>query len=350
MRLPLLPSSLLGLGLLAYAAETRAETAPPIDLTYEATRGASCPSAEAFRASVDKRLSGARAAAGVAAHVAIDVRARARGDAARAKVFVTKANGSAAERSVAGRSCAEVAEASALLVALFAEGDTSQSAEPDGETASSDPAAAPSAETVTPPPSPSSADAMTPAPARETPRTDAPPANVEPKRFAVEANPLSLVVSRFSAQVEWLPARHSALTLNPFYFHANRTETVDGQAYDLGSQNGVGAELGYRYYTGTRGPNGFFVGPSLVLANFWASGGETTPPTAIVLTRPDSYTAYGAAVDLGGQFVLGPGVVMGFGVGAQYLFTSKPPADLSILFEGRAGFSPRVLASLGYAF
>jgi hypothetical protein len=165
------------------------------------------------------------------------------------------------------------------------------------------------------------------------------------KSFALEANPLASAIGRYSVQAEWLPAMHHALVLNPH---------IDHTSYDIGvaqnvsiSENltGFGAELGYRFYTGEKGANGFYVGPSLLVAHYSASA-SGFPGT--------SFSSVGAAVDAGGQFIIGPGVVVGFGFGLQYTSVSGD-ADTSGLplaaavFAG-GGVRPRTLLTVGYAF
>lgn len=172
------------------------------------------------------------------------------------------------------------------------------------------------------------------------------------KHFSVELNPLALAIGRYSVQGEYLPLPHHAITLNPFYTHA----PVKVNDVDMGSLNGFGGELGYRFYTGSKGPNGFYVGPSLIFASYSQSASEiaTGVPGATVSTGSTSFTQYGAALDIGGQAVIGPGIVVGGGFGLQY---TKNSTDLntdnlnlasSIIAGG--GFRPRFLVSAGYAF
>jgi hypothetical protein len=323
---------------LAWSSIAHADDAP-VALTYEAPSRA-CPSAESFRDSVAKRRPRGTVVLGDSD---AKLRARVALSDSRAKVSVSSGDRIVAEREVTGRSCAELARASALFVAVFADREDSPAEpEPDG-----DPEPEPTPQTA--PPKPTGAPVVAPV-NRER---DATALGVkEPKHLAILANPLSLLANRFSVQVEWVPTKHHALVANPFFFHTNRKHTEDGVAYDLGDQNGLGAELGYRYYTGTHGPNGFFVGPSLVVASFYKSGGEPrAQEKTFSLTNPENYNAYGAALDIGGQFLVGPGVVFGVGVGAQYLFTTDDKSGgLASIWEGTAGFAPRVLASLGYAF
>ncbi len=173
------------------------------------------------------------------------------------------------------------------------------------------------------------------------------PADGEYKHFSIVANPLALSIGRYSIQGEWLPALHHALTLNPFYTHASAgTLTVNGDTEDLGTFSGGGAEFGYRFYTGSKGPNGFFVGPSFLIADYSQSGGGE--PSV-------SFTSVGAAFDIGGQGVVGPGIVIGGGFGLQATKNSKDFGSTSDLNFASAviaggGIRPRFLFHIGYAF
>src|SRR4051812_42801537 len=67
----------------------------------------------------------------------------------------------------------------------------------------------------------------------------------ELKNISIELNPLAAAIGRYSLQGVYLPARHHAITLNPFYTHAPVTVTVNGKDVDAGALNGFGGELGY---------------------------------------------------------------------------------------------------------
>ncbi|HET7543651.1 MAG TPA: hypothetical protein VFK05_27450 [Polyangiaceae bacterium] len=167
----------------------------------------------------------------------------------------------------------------------------------------------------------------------------------EPHPFTLLFNPIGLFVGRYSIQAEYQPVLHHAITLNPFYDHTSVKVTTNGVEEDIGSVSGGGAELGYRYYTGRKGPNGFFVGPSFLFAAY------TQTQTGV----PDlSFTSFGAAVDVGGQAVIGSGFVIGGGFGMQWTKNSKDINTdnynfTSALIAGD-GVRPRFLFSLGYAF
>ncbi len=189
--------------------------------------------------------------------------------------------------------------------------------------------------------------APAPAAANEKPQAD--DDGPEIKRLSLELNPLGLAIGRYSVQGEYMLARHHAVTLNPFYAHAPVTVTVNGQSADAGSLNGFGGELGYRFYTGSKGANGFFVGPSFLFGAYSQSGGIGPASTA-----SSSFTSIGGALDVGGQFIIGPGVVLGFGGGLQYTSSGRD-GDTSNLNLASAviaggGIRPRALLAVGYSF
>jgi hypothetical protein len=189
--------------------------------------------------------------------------------------------------------------------------------------------------------------ASAPAAPAEKPQADAD--EPELKRISLELNPVGLAIGRYSIQGEYMLARHHAVTLNPFYAHAPVTVTVGGKDVDAGSLNGFGGELGYRFYTGSKGANGLFVGPSVLFASYSQSGGVATGAAS-----SDSFTSVGGALDLGGQFIIGPGVVVGFGAGLQYTKTSQDldTANLNLASAVIAGggVRPRLLLAVGYSF
>lgn len=163
------------------------------------------------------------------------------------------------------------------------------------------------------------------------------------KPFALEINPLGLVVGgRLSLQAEWAPTTHHVLLVNP-QFQSTSAEVVIGENQrETQRFTGVGGELGYRYYTGHRGMNGVFVGPS-VLGGVYNAG----------LPGDDkSFTNVGVAADVGLQQIFWDHLVLGGGVGIQYNSVSYDFGDLpsgpSQIAE--SGVKPRLLFQGGYAF
>ncbi|WP_394846300.1 hypothetical protein LZC95_02400 [Pendulispora brunnea] len=193
---------------------------------------------------------------------------------------------------------------------------------------------------------PASAQEATPPP-KDAPRAETEGSDF--KRIALAINPLAIGIGRYSIQGEFLPMPHHAITLNPFYAHVPVTITVNGQDVDAGSLNGFGGELGYRFYTGSKGANGFFVGPSILFASYSQSSGNDGGAKS-----SDSFLNYGAALDIGGQAVIGPGIVVGGGFGLQYTKTSEDintdNLNLASAIVAGGGIRPRFLFALGYSF
>lgn len=209
--------------------------------------------------------------------------------------------------------------------------------------------------------------ATIPAAAAETapaPASDGAPAAVDvrfeetpaPHRtLSIEWNPLALFIDRFSVNVVVVPGDHHALVLSPFYTWANTAEystnlgadgTALGYVLNVPKQtfNGFGGDIGYRYYFAKGGPRGFFVGPSLILADITATahnGNQT------------SFFDVGAAADVGFQALLGDAVSISIGGGLQYTFyqsQSIPPQQLPASTVANERLYPRLLLSFGYAF
>lgn len=172
-------------------------------------------------------------------------------------------------------------------------------------------------------------------------------ARPNPKQFAITLNPIGMFIGRYSITAEYLPVVHHGISLTPFYNHTpvKVTDPSNGQELDAGSLNGGGAELGYKYYTGNKGPNGFYVGPSFLFGSYSASQSGFAN---------DSFTSIGGAVDFGGQAVVGPGIVVGGGFGIQWTKTSHDINTDQLNFASAliagGGTRPRALFSIGYAF
>lgn len=160
------------------------------------------------------------------------------------------------------------------------------------------------------------------------------------RSVALTANPLGLLVSRFSMNVELLPRRHHAAVLTPYF----QTSTV-GPSGAVTDYKTFGGELGYRFYTGERGANGFFVGPSLVLQRSNATTTNTWVGSASASSR--DILVYGAALDIGGQHVTPQGWTVGAGVGVMIL--ANDAGATAPNFRG-SGVLPRFLFTVGYSF
>lgn len=117
-----------------------------------------------------------------------------------------------------------------------------------------------------------------------------------------------------------------------------------------GPQSRFGGELGYRLYTGSDGPTGLFVGPSFVAMPLAAPR-----LTADYRTEVVSFMAYGAALDVGVQAVVGPGFTLGGGVGVMALAydtpaSATPPAGIDLPSFPAPHVLPRLLVNVGWAF
>ena len=199
-------------------------------------------------------------------------------------------------------------------------------------------------------PGPCAAADRTERPLAETPADVAIPEVAPPRRiFSIEWNPLPLfTVNRLSGSLVVVPVSHHALVVSPFYTWMT-TQPIyvyddQGNATQLPTQqfSGFGAEVGYRYYTGERGPRGFFVGPSLVAAAMTAhpqTGADT------------SYLDYGLAIDVGYETLVADAVALSLGAGVQYtrpdqsIPSQQFPADI----VANSRVFPRVLLSIGWA-
>ncbi len=187
-------------------------------------------------------------------------------------------------------------------------------------------------------------------PASATAPVDVVVAEASPPRrvVALEWNPVALFIDRLSATIEIAPVDHHVLVLSPYYFN---TRTASFPGLSAGAPvahlsqrfEGVGGEIGYRYYAGYGGPRGFFAGPSFIIAGLKATDG---------VGSETSLMDYGVALDVGWQALVADDWVIGLGGGAQYSFTSKsvPDQQAPAAYYANAGVHPRALAALGYAF
>jgi Protein of unknown function (DUF3575) len=175
--------------------------------------------------------------------------------------------------------------------------------------------------------------------------TDQATASVE-KRFAIELNPLGIIMGRYSLQGEVMLASHHSLQVNPHFNYTPVSTTVNGQELDLGKFVGFGGELGYRFYSGSRGPAGFYAGASFLAAYYSQSSGAGNGSQA--------FGSFGGAIDIGGQAIIGPGIVIGGGFGLQYTKTTESLVtdnlNLAAAIVAGGGFRPRFLLHVGFAF
>lgn len=155
--------------------------------------------------------------------------------------------------------------------------------------------------------------------------------------------PLGLFVGgRVSFNLEWAPATHHVIVLSPHFVHTSADIAVAGDATQSQSFTGFGGELGYRYYTGHRGMNGIFIGPSLITGFY-----EANLPNSNVF-----FGDFGAALDVGLQEIFFNHLIVGGGVGIEYLgvghdFRDLPSGPAAIASQG---VKPRLLLEVGYGF
>jgi hypothetical protein len=166
------------------------------------------------------------------------------------------------------------------------------------------------------------------------------------KSVAIEGNPLGVIIGRYSADLEYLPAPHHALHFTPVGYFA-----LPGVADEI---TGFGAEMGYRWYSGLNGPHGFFLGASFVAMSLQYIHGAL-PGVPLDSPQDTPYVQLGGAIDAGYQIVILGNLAAGIGVGAQYTVDTTPPTweyqnhALHDLLYGQ-GLRPRILLSIGAAF
>lgn len=167
------------------------------------------------------------------------------------------------------------------------------------------------------------------------------PGNYHP--VAVLWNPLGIFLGgRISLQAELVPVQHHAIELSPHFVHTSTDLAVGNNTTANQTFSGGGAEVGYRYYTGRRGPNGLFVGPSLIVDGYNASLPQGS----------HTFSNIGIAVDVGIQKIFFEHLVLGGGLGVQWTTVSRDFADLptSASMIAGGGVKPRFILAAGYAF
>jgi hypothetical protein len=166
------------------------------------------------------------------------------------------------------------------------------------------------------------------------------------RSLAVQGNPLGLAIGRYSADLEYLPEPHHALHVTPFGYYA-----LPGVSDQL---TGFGGEVGYRWYSGIHGPQGFFAGVSFIAGDMEYAH-TTSHPSALDTPSDTVFIELGGAIDGGFQLVMLGNFAIGIGAGAEYVvdtirprfeFVNHPWHDF---FYGW-GLRPRVLLSVGAAF
>lgn len=209
---------------------------------------------------------------------------------------------------------------------------------------------------ASPPPPPAPAPAPEPAPILVPQNKDKvlEPGSDAPRRFSVELNPLAIGAGRYGINIEYALARHHVITGSGFYqaFPSYLLGVIMAKAIDTshGAAGRPGGELGYRFYTGQRGANGFFVGASGVAM-----------PLPLPHVTPDykgdvvTVMGFGGALDVGIQAITDSGFTIGGGLGAMYLAYDTPnlpnaPAGVAPVKLYAPHFLPRALLSAGWSF
>jgi len=152
------------------------------------------------------------------------------------------------------------------------------------------------------------------------------------RNWAIELNPLELVIARANIHFEVALTAHDAIIL---------TSVAQPRSADIGA--GVWGELGYRVYSGEGGLQGFFIGPSV-------GAGVFTYFTDQATDDQDARSP-NVAADCGYQFAWRSVPMLGFGLGAQYqhVWHNYPVRNDPInQFELESAVLPRVLFSVGY--
>jgi hypothetical protein len=219
------------------------------------------------------------------------------------------------------------------------------------------------------PPTPAAPTAAAPAAPEWTPPADegnlhgAPlfPPTGEVRRFTLTWNPFTLFAVRAQLSFEALLADHHAIEIVGFYGATRTNEVYPKACVAIGSAHacalttlfqGEGGEIGYRWYSGTAGPRGFYVGPSFLLAHYTATPAEGAGTSAAVYGADIPYWNLGGAVDAGWQAILADRWVVGLGGGLQYTVPTVqlPQQELPASIYANRGLRPRILLGLGVAF
>jgi hypothetical protein len=158
-------------------------------------------------------------------------------------------------------------------------------------------------------------------------------------KHLLSTNAAAALLGRFGVDYQLMPAPHHAFVIGG---HVKLLPHVSRGTDEI---LGYGGELGYRFYSGSRGPTGFFIGPSVLAGRYaWEEGGNET--------NTGSLSRYGVAADVGWSTMIGSHFVLALGGGAQYAWVDSDRErvpDLTRLIIGK-GLRPRALVQLGVAF
>lgn len=177
--------------------------------------------------------------------------------------------------------------------------------------------------------------------AQDVTRTTDAPGQYSP--LVASWNPLGAIVGgRVSFNVEYAPVTHHVIIVSPHFANPSQDVMLTPGTTHTNRFTGVGTEAGYRYYTGHRGPNGVFLGSTLI-------GGVYNADLA---QGNKAFTNIGIAADVGFQVIVWDHLALGAGAGIEYLHVSQDFGDLSAgpSTIASSGVKPRLLAQAGYAF
>ena len=147
-------------------------------------------------------------------------------------------------------------------------------------------------------------------------------------------------MSRISADFEIMLAPHHALVVSPnvtlhkFAFSRGDSPTSlfrEGFGFADNDSSGVGAEIGYHYWT-KRELEGIFFGPSLVLGGTFPPGGSGVKTFGYI----------GGAVDVGYQYLFSNGFTLLGGGGIMLIGGTAAGTTVKAV--------PRLLFGVGWSF
>lgn len=213
-----------------------------------------------------------------------------------------------------------------------------------------------------PPPAPGPVYSSTPAPAGEPGWVPPPPprrTEYDHKSLTLDINPFALLIGRVGPNIQILPTPHHALVINPFWVvtadravhfrssttYSDGTTTTDTTDIEA-RYGGYGAEIGYRFYTAAASAQGFYIGPSLVFAQYASSEKDGFGGTI-----KTNATQVGWALDAGFQKVFWSGFTIGAGIGLQATQVDKGLQQTHPnTYKALNGVLPRFLFALGWSY
>jgi hypothetical protein len=159
------------------------------------------------------------------------------------------------------------------------------------------------------------------------------------RTFTVLGDAVVLLTGHISFEAQVVPWVHHAFRLNPFCTVADPSLPILSTSLNSGFQLACGGELGYRYYTGHRGANGFFAGPSLVVGHTHADAGTDIRKQPLAAA---DFFYMGGAIDVGVQGMHESGFTLGGGVGFLLLRNLAPGSVVKP--------DARLFIDVGYSF